>query len=435
MSIRLKLSLLLAALFCTAIVNSIFTILLEGYGEEKLKWVNHTHDVIIVSEQFLGAMKDAETGQRGFLLTKNTAYLEPYHTGGLAAKKYIAELRLLTVDNSDQQARVVEIEDKMKLKFAELTQTVELAQMKNLEAALDIVVDNRGKLYMDHIRQLLSSFINIELILLEQRKGDYSKYRAQITTLMAVEFMVFIVLALFTVVFLQRDLFAPLKLLLKSAKIVEKGKPLVIEDIIEKNEMGHLLSTFYNMSDKVFERERELSHQAEHDQLTGLKNKSSLSEDLNAMLQRCRPKSMMTAAIFIDLNLFKQINDNYGHDVGDLMLQETARRISSSVSHRDSVYRFGGDEFLILASDIEHNCDIQSLINRIISAFEAPAVIKGTAMTISVSIGAAVAPIDALDGETLVRYADIAMYKAKLDEGSSYRLFEPTMVQSSSNNE
>lgn len=432
MSIRFKLTILLGALFFTSILNSIFTFKLEAFGEDKLKWVMHTHEVINTSQKLLSAIKDAETGQRGFLLTENPSYLEPYYTGVIAAKEHFYDLKNLTEGNLKQQELLVSIEKNMVLKFAELSETVDLAQNGDISAALAIVTDNKGKLFMNKIRQQLSEFTNAELVLLEQRKGDFRQNRAQITTLVAVEFVVFIGLALFTIAFLQRSFFAPLRLLLQSAKIVESGAPIKASDIVEKNEMGHLLSTFIAMSDKVFERERVLSHKAEHDELTGLQNKSNLLEELDARVQDCCLKEGLLAVIFLDLNSFKQINDNFGHEVGDLVLQETATRLTAAVRSSDMLFRVGGDEFLIIAGDIKQTGDIHRVIKQILLAFESPANIRGETMSIDVSIGASIAPEHSIDSKMLIRYADTAMYVSKRDSQSSYKLFNSEMLKRSS---
>ncbi len=93
MGIRLKLTLLLCFLFFTAIINAVFTFALEGYGEEKLQWVNHTHEVLLTTEKLISSLKDAETGQRGFIITRNASYLEPYNSGVGGSKVIIEELK------------------------------------------------------------------------------------------------------------------------------------------------------------------------------------------------------------------------------------------------------------------------------------------------------------------------------------------------------
>ena len=429
MSIRLKLSLLMSILFLAAIFNTVFTFQLEKYGEEKLKWVNHTNEVLHKTLIFLSAMKDAETGQRGYLLTSDISYLEPYHSGLTSAKKNLIELKRLTLDNLSQQKRLVVIKKDMQLKIDELAKTIDLAQKGSTDKAIEIVKNNLGKQYMDDIRTDLSLFTNTELLLLEQRKGNFRESRTQLTTLIAVELVFFIGLAIITFTFLQRSFFHPLKLLLSSAKKVESGGKLEVKDVVEKDEMGHLLATFFVMSENVFQREQVLGHKANHDELTGLKNRMSLSKEVEASMNNLERTGSRFAVLFLDLNLFKQVNDTLGHDIGDLILKETANRLHNSVRSSDTVFRVGGDEFLILLRDIKDTRDVDRVAEKILSAFVEPAIIEGKPMNITISIGAAVSPDDTKNSDEMVKFADIAMYAAKRDQETSYKVFNPSMLK------
>ncbi len=429
MSIRLKLSLLLGFLFLAAIFNSLFSFQLESYGEEKLKWVLHTHEVLNETQILSGAMKDAETGQRGYLLTTNSVYLEPYHNGVLTAKESFVKLKALTSDNPSQQHSLNSIEKQMRLKFQEMEETVELVQGDNKDKAVQIVIENRGKQYMDNIRSLFSSFINAETVLLEQRKGDFRESRAQITTLVAVEIVLFIGLYIMTITFLRRSFFTPLELLLASVKKLEGGHKLDVSDVVKNDEMGHLLSTFFVMSEKVYQREEDLGFKAHHDELTRLKNRLTMSEEIEGAIGGLQEVGGMIAILFIDLDQFKQINDVYGHDIGDLVIKETAYRLKYAVRDSDTVFRVGGDEFLVIIRDIKKIVDVENVVNNIISEFEQAANIGGEELDISISIGVAVSPADSIDRKEIIKFADVAMYAAKLDEGSSYKMFDRGMLR------
>jgi len=432
LSIRLKLWVLLSVLFSAAIFNALFTFQLESYGEEKLKWVNHTHEVLSIKEALLSAMKDAETGQRGYLLTSNTSYLEPYHSGRIDAVEKFAELKELTSDNAGQQVILKSVNKQMGLKFEELAETIHQTQSGNKSKAVEMVVQNKGKQYMDNIRSHLSAFTHTELVLLEQRKGDFRKNRAQITTLISVEVAFFIGLAIITLFFLQRSFFHPLKLLVKSAKKVEAGDKLEVSDIVEKDELGHLLSTFYLMSEKVYQREQVLGHKAHHDELTGLKNRVTVSKEIEQSISDLQQSGGKLAVLFIDLNLFKQVNDTLGHDVGDLILKETANRLNSSVRSSDTVFRVGGDEFLVIARNLTTISDVHYLIDNMLNAFDEPAIIQGKPVDISISIGAAVSPDDTSCGSEIMKYSDVAMYEAKRDKDSNYKMFDKDMLKRAS---
>ncbi len=429
MSIRLKLSLLLGLLFFAAIFNSILTFQLESYGEEKLKWVLHTHEVLNETQTLSGAMKDAETGQRGYLLTASSAYLEPYHNGILTAKESFVRLKALTSDNPAQQDTLNSIESQMLLKFEEMEETIELVQGDNNEMAVQIVSDNRGKQYMDNIRSLFATFINAETLLLEQRKGDFRENRAQITTLIIVEVVLFIGLFFVTISFLRRSFFHPLELLLSSVKKLEDGHKLEVNDVVKNDEMGHLLSTFFVMSEKVYQREQDLGFKAHHDELTGLKNRLTMPEEIETVIGEVQESGSMIAVLFIDLDRFKQINDQYGHHVGDLVIKEAAYRIKYAVRDSDTVFRVGGDEFLVIVKSIKSITDVHNVVNNIVGEFKSPASIEGNDIDISISVGVAVSPEDSMDRKELVKFADVAMYAAKQDKAACYRMFDRGMLR------
>ena len=429
MNVRLKLALFLLVFFSISIVGSILTFKLESYGDEKLTWVIHTHNVITDSEKLLSSMKDAETGQRGYLLTQEITYLEPYYTGMSNAQKMFQELRLLTKDNPEQQAALDNIDKSMKLKFDELALTVELTQYDNLSQALKVVKEDRGKDYMDSLRADLTQFINIELLLLEKRKGDYKENRSQLVTLIKMQIVVLIFLAIATIFFMKRNLFDPLNLLLSSTKKMQQGEKLDIADVVEKNEMGNLLSAFFKMNEIVHEKTEALTYKAHHDELTGLKNRSMVNDDLEYALQHAKRSHSKVAVYFIDLNKFKEINDTLGHDVGDEVLVKTAQLLTKTVRRRDNIYRLGGDEFLIIGQEITQNSGVKRLSSKLLAQFSTSMIIGTEPMDVSLSIGVAIYPDHAQQGEELVKYADIAMYEAKKDEGTTCCDFTPSMLK------
>lgn len=429
MGVRVKLALFLFILFSISIVSSVLTFKLESYGDEKLLWVIHTHDVITNSEKLLSSMKDAETGQRGFLITQGITYLEPYYTGISSAQKIFQELKMLTKDNPEQQLALDHIEQSMMLKFDELALTVELVQYDNLSQALKIVKEDRGKEYMDDLRSDLTKFTNIELLLLEKRKGDFKESRSQLVTLIKIQIVFLVCLAIATIFFMKRNLFDPLNLLLSSTEKMRAGEKLDISDVVEKNEMGHLLMAFFKMNEAVHEKTEVLAYKAHHDELTGLKNRSMVSTELQYALHHGEKTETKVAVYFIDLNKFKQINDTLGHQVGDEVLKETAKLLIETVRSKDGVFRLGGDEFLIIAQDISQPSGVKRLGNKLLDQFKFPTKIEGHSMIISPSIGIAVYPDDAMNGDDLMKFADIAMYKAKNENTGSYKEFDISMLK------
>ena len=168
-------------------------------------------------------------------------------------------------------------------------------------------------------------------------------------------------------------------------------------------------------SDISFRREAEQSllHMANHDTLTGLPNRSLFQDRLRTAIDRARRSGRLMAVLFMDLDRFKNINDSLGHGVGDLMLQEVARRLKDNLRDEDTVARLGGDEFTAIIEQIKDTKDILPVITKIQSAIGQDYDLVGHKVTISPSIGISVYPQDGEDADSLVKNADAAMYHAK----------------------
>lgn len=161
-----------------------------------------------------------------------------------------------------------------------------------------------------------------------------------------------------------------------------------------------------------------IAHQAAHDELTQLFNRRKLTENLEASLKFCREHNKFGALIFIDLNQFKSINDVMGHDVGDKILQEVAARLKAITRGKDTVARFGGDEFIILLPELGGAEDVAEAIvtrtaARIHDAVEIPFTISGAGYNISCSIGFEIFPSSEESPNDVIKHADLAMYEAK----------------------
>ncbi len=159
--------------------------------------------------------------------------------------------------------------------------------------------------------------------------------------------------------------------------------------------------------------EQQLEHLAHYDALTSLPNRVLFSDRLQQALALVKRNGNHLAVMFIDLDRFKPINDTYGHGVGDLLLQEVAKRIKGSVRESDTVARIGGDEFIALLQNIKEGRDAKAVAEKIRYALNEPFDIAGQSLGISSSIGIAVFPEHGRDEIELCRNADSAMYKAK----------------------
>ena len=178
------------------------------------------------------------------------------------------------------------------------------------------------------------------------------------------------------------------------------------------------------------ESQRQLTRMAFYDSLTGLPNRVLFYERLQQQLQLDQRHNQKSGIMFIDLDKFKLINDNYGHDIGDKLLQVAAQRISDCFTRKcDTVARIGGDEFTVLLPDIKDTHDCTVMAENILSRFRLPIHIDELTLKTSPSIGIAFAPDSGCNVNSLMKNADTAMYRAKLNGKNQYCLFDSVMSQ------
>ena len=161
------------------------------------------------------------------------------------------------------------------------------------------------------------------------------------------------------------------------------------------------------------EMTEELRRMARHDSLTGLPNRALFSDHVQSKLAYAKRHHRRFALIFLDLDKFKPINDNYGHHVGDVLLQQVAKRLQNSIRASDTAGRIGGDEFVLLIGELVGPDDAFALAEKIRHEVRFPYCIDGAELTISCSLGVAIYPDDGTDEITLTKRADEAMYRAK----------------------
>jgi len=173
--------------------------------------------------------------------------------------------------------------------------------------------------------------------------------------------------------------------------------------------------------------EDRLAQLAQLDTLTGLYNRYAFRKQLIQSLARGVRHHSQVALLFIDLDKFKQVNDNLGHEAGDLLLQECANRLLACVREGDIISRIGGDEFTVILEDIDNPRNAAVVARKIISTFAQPIEISGSQVYIGASIGIATYPESATDADKLLRCSDIAMYKAKEAGRNGYQFFTGLM--------
>jgi diguanylate cyclase len=169
--------------------------------------------------------------------------------------------------------------------------------------------------------------------------------------------------------------------------------------------------------------EMELSHQAMHDALTGLPNRTLFLDRLKHALLRAKRHHTLLGVMFLDLDTFKPVNDTYGHETGDQLLVALAGRLQDGLRGSDTAARFGGDEFMILCEDVTERQDVLNIAQRILNTIEEPFLIGGERLTVRASMGISIADGQSDSAESLIRNADAAMYGARESE-RPYQVFD-----------
>jgi diguanylate cyclase (GGDEF)-like protein/PAS domain S-box-containing protein len=172
---------------------------------------------------------------------------------------------------------------------------------------------------------------------------------------------------------------------------------------------------------------QQMTHSAQHDVVTNLPNRMLLNDRISQSISLARRQHRPLAVLFLDLDRFKYINDSLGHAIGDQLLQSISKRLLATVRNSDTVSRQGGDEFVILLSEISHPEDAATSARKILLSLNVPHSIEGHDLDIAGSMGISIYPGDGEDAETLIKNADTAMYHAKESGRNNFQFFKPEM--------
>jgi diguanylate cyclase (GGDEF)-like protein len=323
------------------------------------------------------AVLDSETGQRGYLLTGENEYLKPYESGRANCERALAQLTDLVREEPAIQKAVTEIAKITRAKEAELARTVELRRSGDAAAALAIVKSGEGL-------HLMEVFTDRSSALLTQLRAA----RGELAAAVARKF---------------------------DATLVLGGLVVVLIIVLVATAVRWLSITLCRVEALQMQREQE----AMHDALTGLPNRRYLGEWFAMTRAGARRSGGSMAVLYFDLDGFKQVNDRFGHDAGDSVLQATAARLRGAVRTSDFVARLGGDEFVAVLPHVAADAELSTLLDRLdadLARAALPDLVDGE---VSASVGVAHFPGDGDDLDALLAAADRSMYELKQQKKSA----------------
>lgn len=373
----------------TALTSLILSFMLAGIiigmATETLARLSHNADQLVhfnavmdVMDSLIAHMIDVETGERGYIITGNDNYLEPHEHGLAMVYRQRDELGHLLADEPSEQGRLASLAMRIDAKVAVSRSNVQ-ARKQDFEAARARVMEGAGKREMDALR-----------VVFDEMSQAQAKRRRELRS--------------------QRD-----------SMMDELKRNMAIAAVLFVTLLGYLHFRLMRMVGLMHEAEQQVRHLATHDVLTGLPNRRLMLEHLNQAIQRCVRHKKGMALLFLDLNGFKPINDKYGHEAGDEVLKQVARRLSATMRASDMVARLGGDEFVVMVEDITDKEDICDIVRKVDAEIEHPILLKEQGeVAVSTSIGVAIYPRDGEDMETLLSNADTAMYEAKRSHSNCY---------------
>ena len=394
------------------IVLSALTLVLFRQNDEAEHWRSHTYIVLSQAQQMLSDMKDAETGERGYLLTGDETYLEPYLAVRDRFGVKLEQLRQATQDNPVQQQRLRLLISLTESEMAHLRAMIDVRRQGDIAGVTQAMISGKGKRSMDDFRAEMGRFIRTENELLAQRDANFSSSRALLIGMMVAVIFFAALLAAVSAYVVQRE---------------------THRHLIEQEQIAALLA---RKNEDMEVMAAKLRQMAFHDPLTKLPNRRLLDDRLRQTMAASARSGVHAALLFLDLDNFKPLNDTYGHDVGDLLLIEVAERLKCSVRESDNVARFGGDEFAVLLGDlamdrVESMSQAKIVAEKIRIVLSKPYLLniknegKGDSTVehrCAASIGVVIFINHEASPEDILKWADVAMYQAK-DQGRNTIVF------------
>jgi diguanylate cyclase (GGDEF)-like protein len=343
---------------------------------EAAESVTHTQEVISEIERVESLLKDAETGERGYVITGKADYLEPYDAALKSMNQRVNHLKGLTQDNPSQQERIKFVEPLIQQRLDLLSETITLRGTKGFEAAQKAVATDKGKQVMDDLRRVFAEMRREERLLLQHRT-EQSKSSTLKTSGLFVYLLV-VMLGLFMTVYY-----------------------LIKRDTAEHARLEYRLRLL-----------------ATRDGLTRLLNRRELNRRLRVEAERFQRYHRPVSFLLFDLDHFKSINDRYGHQTGDEVLRWITRQVRENIRSVDIAARYGGEEIAVILPEVTSQ-EALRLAERLRKNISAQPFVttqndgKTIEISVTISIGLAEFSERINSDEAVVKAADNALYRAK----------------------
>ncbi len=258
-----------------------------------------------------------------------------------------------------------------------------------------------------------------------------SRYQLLLIMLVVTVFAMMILQYIFT-----RRLFQPLAQIVSQINKIENRDYTVSKLVRTDDELGLISKNINKLAIAINKRESELlesqsnlEYLSHHDVLTNTPNRRLFMNRLEHAIEHAKRNNTKLAVMFLDLDQFKQVNDTLGHDIGDLLLQVVAKRLSETIRSVDTLARIGGDEFNILTENISHIHDLEVILEKILADFKIPFICGEHEINTTASIGIAVFPDDGKNSTEIIKNADLAMYKSKEKGRNNYSFFSSELAE------
>ena len=377
---------------------------------------------------------------RGYLLLTTSLDELQQHLNQMAEDSQMQFMLVDLQQNPLLMSQVIKITNSPfnTIPVAQLAQAIKESSSQEISAKKN---DRRQLKFMEEIYDVQTYPLNDNYSLnTAYRQSSYLQDGTNVQKVLLILIILSIIILTVLLIFgLKRFVLTPLDILNNATQEIGDNNQEVCIPVKTQDELGKLARAFEDMNKKLLQATKELQTQAYTDILTGLPNRLMFNDYLARLLAYSKRNNVQFALLFIDLDDFKVVNDNLGHNMGDMLLKNFARRISDSVRLEDFVTspfkedakgfiaRLGGDEFIVVLNNIKQSSDISIVAQRIIKTLSDPIMLNEYEHFGSTSLGISVYPFDGLTIENLIQNADIAMYHAKKMGKNTFHFYSHEM--------